>query len=897
MILTDLQLEGVRRFSAPVRLCGLGPGLNVLAAPNEAGKSTLLQALRAAFMLRCSSKSQPVKDLESYGGSAPHIVLHFTWNGTACALEKRFKTKTCTRLSIGPNRYEGDEAEEQLRALLGLTEASKTDAGLWNALLVGQGESFTLPTLNETGQASIRSCLAQGLEVATGGVAASVVLAKVKERLGQLQTAANNRPTGRYKQALEQEAQAQEKLATLQARKTRLEEDINALDLARRALRQHTNPEQRVKDEAALQALRTERDKVQQLEGEEKLARTTVALAKAKQESCEQEQNRRLENRAHQNHLSQQYATLQQTLEALLPRVQQAGQQYEAACATRARYEQAHEQARRHRSLAAQHAALAQKQQHLTQEQALLKRAETAQLQLEQAEAALNTHSVTEAVMERLRSAERLSEQLQAQCEAQAPKLSFALLPEAAAKVRVAGAPCPPDALSILTETRVDIEGVGAFTISPAHHDRAGVFEKWQSAQQALTQLLQQVGCNTTAEAATQHEQYRQAKNRVLEAKAAFMATLPEGTLLQSAPQSVANMRKHVAQIQAVVAQAMQTLPPVEQAQESTTVPPLTPEAAAEAEEQAAQKAEEARQAERTAQAAQATMQTHYQNAQNNLREVKQALAQAVREEEAFLAHCSDEALQADLAQAQQAFTAAYTHEAQLAQKRADVTPLDVLEGRIQRHEQRQDNARATITQLTGDIGASEARIRMAEGEGIDEQIAEAERVAERLQHDREGYERERAALALLQQTLSKAEQEQTERYLAPLVRTMQPAFNSVFPGAAVALNTQFEVQKLTRRQEEEFKHLSDGTREQIAVLVRLGFAELLHNQHGTSLLVLDDALSFSDSQRLERLFDVLQDASTRFQIVVLTCHAENFAALGGRALSLTPIESLTELR
>ncbi|MFT8474364.1 MAG: GTP-binding protein, partial [Acetobacter orientalis] len=319
--------------------------------------------------------------------------------------------------------------------------------------------------------------------------------------------------------------------------------------------------------------------------------------------------------------------------------------------------------------------------------------------------------------------------------------------------------------------------------------------------------------------------------------------------------------------------------------------------AAAEAEEKTAFAAEEARQAERTAQASYEAIQAQHQTMQASLREVEQAVAQTQREEEASLARRPEETLTADLLQARQALLVAKAAVEQCALKRAQARPLAMLESSIERHEQKLENARSTITQLTGDIREREARVRMAEGDGIDEQIAQASRVFERIRLEREGYERERAALDLLQKTLSAAEQEQTERYLAPLLRTMQPAFSSVFPGIVVSLDTQFKVPEITRKQTEAFSCLSDGTREQIAVLVRLGFAELLHAQHGASLLVLDDALSFSDSQRLERVFDVLAEAATRFQILVLTCHAESFTALGGRRLSLTPIESLTELR
>ena len=50
--LQRLRVEQLRQFRAPFELAGLDPGLNLLAGPNEAGKSTLGRAIRAAFFER-----------------------------------------------------------------------------------------------------------------------------------------------------------------------------------------------------------------------------------------------------------------------------------------------------------------------------------------------------------------------------------------------------------------------------------------------------------------------------------------------------------------------------------------------------------------------------------------------------------------------------------------------------------------------------------------------------------------------------------------------------------------------------------------------------------------------------------------------------------------------------
>ena len=45
MRLTRLRVEQLRRFRQPLELIDFEPGLNILAGPNEAGKSTLVRAI------------------------------------------------------------------------------------------------------------------------------------------------------------------------------------------------------------------------------------------------------------------------------------------------------------------------------------------------------------------------------------------------------------------------------------------------------------------------------------------------------------------------------------------------------------------------------------------------------------------------------------------------------------------------------------------------------------------------------------------------------------------------------------------------------------------------------------------------------------------------------------
>ena len=68
MKLRKLRIEHFKRFREPLVIDGFADGLNLFAAPNESGKSTVAEAIRAAFFERHRSGS--VEHLRPWGDSS-----------------------------------------------------------------------------------------------------------------------------------------------------------------------------------------------------------------------------------------------------------------------------------------------------------------------------------------------------------------------------------------------------------------------------------------------------------------------------------------------------------------------------------------------------------------------------------------------------------------------------------------------------------------------------------------------------------------------------------------------------------------------------------------------------------------------------------------------------------
>ena len=89
---------------------------------------------------------------------------------------------------------------------------------------------------------------------------------------------------------------------------------------------------------------------------------------------------------------------------------------------------------------------------------------------------------------------------------------------------------------------------------------------------------------------------------------------------------------------------------------------------------------------------------------------------------------------------------------------------------------------------------------------------------------------------------------------------------------------------------DEEFQGLSIGTREQLAVLLRLAYADLLSEAGVPVSVVLDDALVNSDDDRRESMKSILYQASKRYQVIVLTCHGRDYTDAGGNFIRLEEV-------
>ena len=145
---------------------------------------------------------------------------------------------------------------------------------------------------------------------------------------------------------------------------------------------------------------------------------------------------------------------------------------------------------------------------------------------------------------------------------------------------------------------------------------------------------------------------------------------------------------------------------------------------------------------------------------------------------------------------------------------------------------------------------------------------------------------RSRAA-RLVHDLIERRQQTATRSVLAPLQERLSTRFAEISGerDRRIFLDESLTVRGLGRKDGElvNFLDLSQGAKEQLLLCLRLAIAEeLVTGGGGPQSLILDDVLVNTDAARQERVLTLLNDAAHRgLQILVCTCHPDRYRGVG----------------
>lgn len=895
LIITDLVVENFRKFDRPQRLTGLGPGLNLLAAPNEAGKSTLKAALDAALFQRHRvSGAGATQYLNQWHEAPPAVRVAFQLDGADYSLAKRFykQQKAVLRRPDGSS-VEGDAAERELQELLGFQAPERGGMraellGVWGLLWASQGDTIGPLAVSDTARDSLAECLAAGgVASVTGGRRGSAVPAKVREALAAYLTPGRGQPTGMYKQLLDKRAELAQALQEAEASQRELAEQTQALLTARRDLA----VEQRGTDEAAendaIQALRSRHAEAERLAQQIENATLSLSLARQDLAAAEDAAKRRQEMIATGGRLAEALQQATAHAEEANQAVSTANAALSTAENTATAAEAAAKAARAKAESIGRQRALVERHTALTRETERLRQALEAGRQAHKLRKAAEALPCTPAAIKHLRGLANEHATALAAREAAATALHFKLTPEGAATVRLNGE-TPAAVVDLLQPASLDLGALGSIDIVPRVQDGDVLEGRLQSASAALAETLHTLGVGDLTEAEAQAEQLAS-----LQADAKFAAEraktlVPEATSVADLSARLQHAETELQEIAATL-DRMDHLP----ADELGSAEDAARSAAADA-DAALQAAHERAGTVRQTLALAKQAAQHAAEGLRTARSQHDANAQALN---AAHAAVSDNALAERVAAADAKVTAAKANLAQLEAKTEELGTPKRIAAQLERAETAREQRRDRISKLALSIARLEEQVRAVSAKGPDEVVADARQNLERVDAEIARIERDKDALLLLDQVLAQAAKEAEARYLAPLTRQMRPYIADLLGQAELEINSAFSPSSLKRTgTQEAFGQLSAGTQEQLSVLTRLAFADVLAAQERPAVLLLDDALLYCDDVRLESMFMALERAAERFQVIIFTCHARAFDGLGGRSqrrLSIEPADPI----
>jgi DNA repair exonuclease SbcCD ATPase subunit len=891
MKIRSIAINQFKKFTTPMCLDDIGDGLNVVVGPNEMGKSTLLDALRAALFEKYSSKAQPITALQNdRNQAAPVVELAFEVDDGIYRIRKRFVKKPYAHLFCPDGRkLEGDEAEKTLRDLLGFDEPGKTGAkpetlGMWNVLWVQQGQSFGALDLPDSARSNLHSALESEVGEILGGRRGRALPDAVDKQLSEHVTS-TGKPRGVYRELSDEVETLRADLEGLQNRRSDLSKTMQDLEAAQETLERLSSGEQDEKNKEELDAARTRHGELAKLESRIEAATTDVEL---KKRNLEQAERALAERRALKEQIkidAKSVEAAKEKLDEVRQTDQELRRQVEGLRKGAKDAEDAVTEADKAVSLARRVLTTVQREGRIQELQERYEKAHEAEKKQRAAQQGAATILVTDENIEEVREAAKKLETARSRLSAAATLVAFDMPSDRLSRIKVDGSALAADQTSVeaVEGTTITVPDYGRISVQPAIKDRDKLIAQQREANDALKAALEECGAKSVDAA---EEQLAKREKLLRDAELAQQEAALHAPAADDHDAGAQPLADHIASLKTILELELsdlgiESLPSEKEAERALA--------------SAQESAQDARDTLTTARASLGgpedemgriqtelgSVKTRYDDGKERLDKLTKGLTEAE-------VQTSDDELEAAVATARKALEDQEKAVSKLEGQR-DGETLPQLNARITRLETALQERRDKRADLKEKVVGLQSHIEALEGVGLDEAIQQKARDVELFDDRLQRYEREVSVLSLLLSTLRSAETQAKERYLSPVLKRIRPYLQLLFPGAEIAIDENLHIFGLVRENgyEESFEHLSMGTQEQIAVLVRLAFAEMLVEQGHPATVVLDDALVFSDDRRMGRMFDILNMVGRQVQIIVLTCREELFEGIGGRQLTL----------
>ena len=873
-------------------------GLNVVSGPNEAGKSTLMQAIWFALTRRCTSKAEEIRNIVPNTGGTPSVEVRIGADGARYEMEKVFDGQS-GRASLrvehedgSIDQHAGEEADEVIREALGFGEASGRTGvpehfGFWPAVWVGQDDRQLDPGkhLSEEGDPdSISSVLAQiGGDVMAGSGAE--IVERAREEYETFYTGSGNytsRSGAPLHEAKSDRDRAEERFEELKDRRRSYEEDLDALGRLQGEIERLDEQLPALEEEA--EEAREAFERVETLQGELETAESRLETAESEVERLQSKLNRRED-------LREEIEELESKLEEKQNEVVGKKEIIESHREERAELKKAVEEAEDRKE------AIERKERRLRAHLDVLRAEERLQSIDERADELSNFKdrraelageiSGIGADEEDVAELEELKEErdrTQTRLETAAAQLRFRA--DEDTDVRVDGESLglregDEKARRIEEPTTIGVGASLEIDIEPGGEDLASIRESARSAQEAYEEALAELGAESVADARSQSQRKQRLESDLESVKEQIEDLVPDED---------GDLQEARARIERKIDGAKEKRESYVDSESEDSLPTEEEEVQGRLEEAE----EDLGAASKELEAAREALQTHDSKTQALREELQQLLARAESLEESLEAagqsledhveeHGPDETLTETLEKAENDLEEKKERVEEIESELEDLSPEDLRE-RKNRAADALEATKEERTDLKSDLDKVQGRLERGDLRGLHGRLEQARQDFEEAEAEVSRLERQAEAAKLLYETLTEKRSEARRKYLAPLREKVEELLGRFFSAerATVEFDEEFGLSTLSRSTDGsfEFDQLSTGAKQQISVLIRLAMARLIAEKRPHPVF-LDDALSDTDPDRFEAIANILRSVAREMQIIMTTCHHDRHRRLG----------------
>ena len=872
-----------------VMVSGLKDGVNIITGENETGKSTLLAAVQAALFQRHNVTGKVLDDMQPYGCAVrPQVKLHFELNDGVYQLQKTFggSSGSAELADPGGRRFSNHDADHKLEELLNFQAASRGgtkfhELGIWPLFWVEQGTTFQTLNINAGVRATVQSSLRKEVGDILVGESGSRLKNCFAELYCRFFTPKTGVPTGELGAVRKDLSRLESLLKDKRSELAQLDHEVAALETALARRDKLTNPAMRERFEKAKAEALLEARNLDVLDQQRTQADNDLRLKRALLKNAQGARQQRL---VLENEISRLERRLidcenadgeaKRNLEQRETELQVRIDQLDAArIAVKTATEQRVQMSRVLElvKVSASYAVVVQRLTDATS--AADKEAEARKIA-----AAIR---VTAKDVDRLRKLEQASFQAEANLKAAATRIDFEI-PEPS-KLTVNGGPVPSTREMLATDVvSITIEAVGEILVSPGGEGLDSRRQQCVGAQDKFASALAELGVESVQSVNELDQNRRDAESAINTHKLVVQALAPDG--LDALRQETSTQEGQIQTLRRILGDI--ELPVLNSATAAVAIAEGQEQHCRSEVERLDTDVGEVRAKRDGARTLKTAKETELRATTEDLGRGREALAsaRAIKADETVIREGASAEL--DEHAAEEAYTGL---EAQY--KAGDPEGIAL----------RVTTTSAALTSLEEQIAEAERSINKLRitldvlgQKGLGEECAAIESDLNATRIRSAAFEQEANAVRVAYNMIVQVEKEANTQFLQPVVRRVQPYLNRVLPGSQIRLGTDMTIEGLLRGTvTEPFDCLSVGAREQLSVITRIAFADLLADEGVYAPIILDDALVYADDGRFADALATLAFAAKRHQIIILTCHEHKYFGLTGPVIRLEEQEGL----